>query len=90
MRGVSSAVMCGQYGNFGTGAFNLLLDMREFADQDCEEIKEQDDIEKMFGDIHTESGEGECSKKQIEIKNNIVNIKTTKTDLCDDGYDIGF
>jgi hypothetical protein len=29
MRGVSAAVMLGQYGYFGTNAFNVVLDLKE-------------------------------------------------------------
>jgi hypothetical protein len=31
-----------------------------------------------------------CSKKQIEIHNNIVNIKKTADSTCTDNYDIVF
>jgi DNA-directed RNA polymerase II subunit RPB1 len=86
MRGVSSAVMCGQYGNYGTGSFSIVLDTKEMVKLAEANIQEGYDIEKML-DISIDNGE--CSKSKIEIKNNIVNINTKQVDLCDDDYDIG-
>jgi DNA-directed RNA polymerase II subunit RPB1 len=50
MRGVSSTVMMGQYGYFGTGSFNLLLDMKEIENVEDTEIDMKDaskEIEKL-------------------------------------------
>ena len=33
---------------------------------------------------------GQCNKNDIEIKNNIFNIKSNENAICDDEYDIGF
>jgi hypothetical protein len=46
------------------------------------------EIEKMFGKKDAESET--CSRSQIAIQNNIVNIKRTDGGVCDDGYDAGF
>ena len=92
MRGVSASVMCGQYGKYGTGAFNLVLDMmemRNLMDASLDTTNVQNEIEKQFGLAQEKSDM--CSKNQIEIRNNIVNIKApTNLDVCDDDYDIGF
>jgi len=93
MRGVSANVMCGQHGNYGTGAFQLLLDMKEMEKLDVSDIKvsnKQTDIETEFGLATQDSGEM-CSKTNIQIHNNVVKIKVnTETGICDDGYDAGF
>jgi DNA-directed RNA polymerase II subunit RPB1 len=92
MRGVSASVMCGQYGKYGTGAFNLVLDMVEMRNLMDAELDTHDnltEIEKRFNVAQEKSDL--CSKNQIEIRNNIVNIKApTNLDICDDDYDIGF
>jgi DNA-directed RNA polymerase II subunit RPB1 len=87
MRGVSANVMCGQYGNYGTGAFNVLLDMNQMKQlSDVEEDKSKT-IDEMF-DLKADTLE--CDKANIEIKNNLFNIKPTDTNVCDDDYNMGF
>jgi DNA-directed RNA polymerase II subunit RPB1 len=92
MRGVSASVMCGQYGKYGTGAFNLVLDMtemRNLMDASLDTTNDQTEIEKQFGLVQEKADI--CSKNQIEIRNNIVNLKApANLDVCDDDYDIGF
>ena len=92
MRGVSASVMCGQYGKYGTGAFNLVLDMtemRNLMDASLDMTNDQTEIEKQFGLVQEKADM--CSKNQIEIRNNIVNLKAPENlDVCDDDYDIGF
>jgi len=92
MRGVSANVMCGQQGFYGTGAFNVILDMKEIAklsDYDVS-IKDDDkDIERMFGkmDISTET----CYTNSITIRNNISAIsQENEGAICQDSYDMGF
>jgi DNA-directed RNA polymerase II subunit RPB1 len=93
MRGVSANVMCGQYGNYGTGSFQLVLDMKEFEKLDAEVSKTVDankEIEDAFGSVQDNSTDV-CSKNKIEIKNNIANIHVPgDAGQCDDGYDAGF
>jgi DNA-directed RNA polymerase II subunit RPB1 len=85
MRGVSASVMTGQMGMYGTGAFNLVLDMKEMEKLNDAVAKPKTDIEKMFGLATKEDG---CA---IGIKNNIANIKANDVAVCvDDGYDMGF
>ena len=52
------------------------------------QVDYKDDIEKMF-ELENETN-GQCSKNDIEIKNNIFNIKSNENAICDDEYDIGF
>jgi DNA-directed RNA polymerase beta' subunit len=69
MRGVSANVMCGQMGYYGTGAFNVVLDMKEINKlEDAEIAKGPADIS-----IHSDK-KSECAKSNIEIKNNIASI----------------
>jgi DNA-directed RNA polymerase II subunit RPB1 len=90
---VSSSVMLGQYGNYGTNMFNLLLDMSEFEKLENARVlleNKEDEIEKMFGLMSVKDGEA-CSKSNIRIDNNVMNIKraTNDTTCDDDDYDMG-
>ena len=88
MRGVSSSVMCGQYGNYGTGAFNVVLDMDEMSKLSEASIQEKYDVENVLAS-HQEFGK--CSEDNLIIKNNIVNISCNESAPdFDDDYDMGF
>ena len=91
MRGVSATVMMGQYGYYGTNAFNLVLDLKEMQKLDSVVVDVSDkdtEIEKMFNIKASESDT--CSKSAIETKNNIANIKRNDTGGCEDDYNMGF
>ena len=91
MRGVSASVMMGQHGYFGTGAFNLTLDMKAMETQEDVEVDTKDnatEIEKMFGFMEDKTDI--CSKNNIEIINNITAIKHEDVGCVDDDYDMGF
>ena len=89
MRGVSSNVMCGQEGYFGTNAFKILLNMQEMAKvQSTIKPDKKETIEKLLGE---EESDDECSRDNIVIKNNTDNIKENNDgDVMDDDYDMGF
>jgi DNA-directed RNA polymerase II subunit RPB1 len=89
MRGVSANVMCGQFGYYGTGAFNVILDMKEMAKVDAVEASvhnDSKDIESMFGQKEDVS----CASSKIVIKNNISAIHQENEGVCRDEYDMGF
>jgi DNA-directed RNA polymerase beta' subunit len=91
MRGVSANVMMGQMGVFGTGCFKLILDMdkmKKMNDTDVDMRNIDNEIEKEFGLIDDKTDT--CSKPNIEIQNNITNLKYNETNQADDDYDLGF
>ena len=91
MRGVSANVMCGQYGYYGTNAFNVVLDMKEMMKLKNEIVDTKTDterIDEMFG-LGDGVSKDICSKSAIMIRNNIANIQSDNTSICNDGYDIG-
>ena len=91
MRGVSANVMCGQFGYYGTSAFDLVLDIKEtmsLKDSMVDTSDKNKNIDKMFG-IGMDKHDG-CMKKDITIRNNISNIKSINADICDDDYNMGF
>jgi len=89
MCGVSANVMCGQYGKYGTNAFNILLDMNEMVKLKVDDILIKDpisEIEKQFGFIEESNG---CSQNEIIIRNNISAIHAEPSGICDDNYEFG-
>ena len=91
MRGVSANVMVGQEGLFGTGAFQVLLDIEEMSKLEkaieYDKKDEQEEIEKMFGEV--ESTDDACSSNKLMIQNNVSNIKS-KDSGQDNDYNPGF
>ena len=89
MRGVSANVMCGQFGYYGTGAFNVLLDMEEMSKiknaVDVNVKSDEDEINDLFGKMTV--GEDKCSK---QIYNNLSNIHSVDMGICDNYEDVGF
>jgi len=90
MRGVSASVMMGQTGKFGTGLFDLVLDIDKMKTIDTSEVvrkSRESVIENKFGKFEDETDI--CSKSNIEIPNYIANVKRMDMGTCDDNYDMG-
>ena len=91
LRGVSANVMCGQEGFFGTGAFQVVLDIEEMhkleATSEYKPINIEDEIDKFFGNV--ENPEDPCGVNKISIQNNVVTIKETDMGK-DNNYNPGF
>jgi DNA-directed RNA polymerase II subunit RPB1 len=92
MRGVSANVMMGQMGVFGTGSFQVVLDMDQMKNMEDVEVSTKNnrqDIEKMFGAIADPTDA--CSLNKLVIRNNLETLHSHNTNTCDDdGYDAGF
>jgi len=91
-RGVSANIMCGQEGYYGTGSFQIVLDMDEMGkfDEANEYHAPQDEdaeIEDMFAGVETL--DTQCSDNQLVIQNNVVSIKGVDTGT-DNSYNPGF
>ena len=94
MCGVSANIMCGQHGVYGTNACQIVLDMKAFDGVKGVPYKQTNtavEIERgMTQGAETASA---CTTTQIDIQNNIVNIRHTGEDVTtcyDDGYNVGF
>lgn len=91
LRGVSANVMCGQEGFFGTGAFQVVLDIEEM--QNLEAVSEykpmnvEDEIDKFFGKVDNPADP--CGVNKISIQNNVVTIKEEDMGK-DNSYNPGF
>jgi DNA-directed RNA polymerase II subunit RPB1 len=91
MRGVSANVMCGQYGNFGTNSFSIVLDMAKMSQLTAQTVNtrdEKEEIDEMFG-IYGEENDG-CSKSKVIIRNGLTSIQQIETFSCNDDYTMGF
>jgi len=87
MRGISANIMCGQEGYFGTSSFQTILDIDEIRKYPATEYVKQTNIDDIF---ETEiEDDSECSKNNLIINNNAVNIIPDKT-THDDNYNIDF
>ena len=95
MKGVSSNIMCGQEGYFGTSSFQVILDLKEVIElnkvSEEEEINipksDEEYIEKEFGEISDPNDE--CSINNLSINIDINNLKHTDMGNNND-YNPGF
>ena len=83
MRGVSSNVMCGQHGYFGTSAFQLVLDINKMKSNEPYEFKEEIDMD----DVLVDNSNIKCSNNELKMNQNIMNIKEKDIE-DDDDYEI--
>jgi len=85
MTGVSSNVMCGQEGYFGTGCFQVMLDINKMKGN---KILEKDiDIQAL---MQAENAGDACSVQNIQISNTVAFIGDKDTGVVDDDYNPGF
>jgi len=90
MKGISANVMCGQEGFFGTSAFQVFLDLKEMQKLSIEseyvEKNIQSEIDAEFG--FDETGDNDtCSKTNLSIQNNVLNIKKEEVGIEEsEGY----
>ena len=88
MTGISANVMCGQEGYFGTGFFQVMLDINELGRlTGNKELEEEKDIDDM---LTVEDTSGVCSTQSIAINNNTDLIAPTDMGDIDDDYNPGF
>ena len=94
LTGISSNIMCGQIGNYGTSAFNVYLNMNEFyQQQDENEEYEENQANDLLSKIQTElNGDFEkdiCNIANIQMENNFENLQYQSIGhIEDDGYDL--
>jgi len=86
MRGVSANVMVGQEGNFGTGSFQVVLDIKEMAKLGAKTFKQKVSIESQFG---MEQQDDKCGIHNIKQTTNI-NVIQPKIIDDENDYNPGF
>ena len=87
LTGVSANIMCGQEGNFGTSAFQVMLDIQKIQQLENKTIQDKINIDSL---LDTENPDDTCSKQNIEIQNSTIFIPPTDTGDVDDEYNPGF
>ena len=70
MRGVSSNVMCGQDGYYGTAAFSVYLNTFDIKNMEKPSKYEEPDTEDIFDMLQLPEGET-CTIEQLKIKHNL-------------------
>ena len=93
MRGVSANIMCGQEGFFGTSCFQVILDLKEMEKLTLTMPPPSDiENEEEFIDKFFEESDDPCDISKLEIRNNVVNIKSKNMGFGneDADYDPGF
>jgi DNA-directed RNA polymerase beta' subunit len=87
MKGISANVMCGQEANFGTNAFQIVLDIPEMAKLGSKQLHQKStSIDDLF---NIEDTNDKCAINKIIIQHNETNI-ITKDMGIDNDYDIDF
>ncbi len=88
MTGVSANVMVGQEGKFGTGTFQILLDLKKMETFEGEILESKMiDLENQLG---IEDPNDKCSINNIKINSSIDYINPKDTGDIDTEYDPGF
>ena len=95
MRGVSANVMTGQFGYFGTGAFNLVLDLQEMEKNNEQPEKVfytnyKENTEKAFANAKAEKKNISCDLDSVRIDNYLSESKIEENNCHEDDYDMGF
>ena len=87
MTGVSSNIMCGQEGYFGTGSFQVMLNVDEVSKMESKELEKKLDVNSL---LEIEDDSEFCSKNNIKITDNSNLISGVDTGNIVDDYDMGF
>lgn len=87
MTGVSSNIMCGQEGYYGTGSFQVMLNIDEMNKLGSQQLEQQINIDDM---LQIEDPNDICSKQNIIINSNTDYINSNNTGDIDDDYDLDF
>lgn len=92
MKGVSANIMCGQQGDYGTNAFQVVLDMKAYESLKGVAYQRRDVNREIEEGLVAPTDDTTCGTR-MEIQNNIASIRRTTDHAAaclDDGYDIGF
>ena len=87
MTGVSSNIMCGQEGYYGTGSFQVMLNIDEMNKLGSQQLEQKINIDDM---LQIEDPNDICSKQNIIIDSNTNYINSNNTGDIDDDYDLDF
>tara|TARA_B100001093_G_scaffold499214_1_gene548235 strand:- start:6087 stop:7412 length:1326 start_codon:yes stop_codon:yes gene_type:complete len=86
MTGVSSNIMVGQEGYYGTGAFQILLNIKKLSEMNEKEFNKEEDVDNL---LTIENPSDYCSKDSIKIESEFDN-NIKDTGFTPDDYNIDF
>jgi len=87
MTGVSSNIMCGQEGYFGTGSFQVLINVDEMTKLGAATLEQKINIADM---LQIDNPNDTCSKQNIVINSSTNYIDSTNTGKVADDYELDF
>ena len=87
MTGVSSNIMCGQEGYYGTGSFQVMLNIDEMSKLGSQKLEQKINIADM---LQIEDPNDICSKQNIVINSNTDYINSNNMGDIDDDYELDF
>ena len=86
MTGVSANIMVGQEGYYGTGSFQIILNIKKFSDLKEKTMDNEDDIDKL---LSIDDPKDFCSKDKIKIESEFdKNVKDSG--FTPDDYNMDF
>ena len=86
MTGVSSNIMCGQEGYYGTGSFQIMLNIDEFNKMDNADLEEIINISEFL----KVDNDDKCSKQNIIMNSSTEYINGKYSGNVSTEYDPGF
>jgi len=87
MTGTSANIMCGQEGYFGTGCFQVMLDINKISKLGDKILEKEINTQAIMEGVNAEDS---CSKQNIQINNTVEYIEGKDTGNVNDDYDPGF
>ena len=92
MRGLSANVLCGQRGNYGTNAFEVLLDTSALTNLGVATQPELGQDEHMIEQAFVGLGDpdSECSRERLGLNQNAENVVQRETGSVPDDYSLDF
>ena len=87
MSGVSSNIMCGQQGYFGTGAFQVLLNISEINKLGSKSLNQKFNLSKM---LNINEPDDKCAMQNIAINSSSEYVGSKNSGFVDDNYEPGF
>ena len=88
MTGVSSNIMCGQDGYYGTSSFDIMLNINKMTELSSKKLEEDMNVDSILEKMEDETIY--CSKNNIQINDNVDYIDSKNTGNVDDSYEPGF
>jgi DNA-directed RNA polymerase II subunit RPB1 len=86
MTGVSANIMVGQEGYYGTGSFQILLNIKKLSELNEKTLDDEDDVDKL---LNIDDPKDFCSKDKIKIESEFeTNIKDSG--FTPDDYNMDF